>query len=485
MKNTLIIFIASITICSCQIEDEFTPSPEDAYIKYYGELTSYRATDIEIQEEAGEPTHLLVLGSKLTQHGDDDLFLLRTDLFGNIVDSVSFGFNTIIDADRDGVPDFDIDQNGTFDENDVFRGNDTPGKLLVTNEFIFVVGTTSITANLNNRTISDWKQLILAIIPRSANLGELNNESLSLLAFASERNINNPNSTVLDLIGNDIVSLQGGGLLLVGSQEIDRGGGITDFDSFLIKIQLGLNSPILFERTLGVELDGEDESIIRAFEKDNGNIVLIGHGYSSSRLGENDGNNGRNVFFTEVDPNGTPITSRYYGVDHIDEANTAIFNEEVKDAIDVGNGYIIAGTSSTSQSESFGFAMNLNENGDFIAGGSLPSGSFLDGNTALQTAINGVTETIDNELILVGRYPGFSTASAAKSGEALFMKVDQSIDQVEGHEANFGLTDGDDEFADAVTLPDGSIVVAGSMDFGAGTKLFTIIKLNDTGSLIN
>ena len=63
------------------------------------------------------------------------------------------------------------------------------------------------------------------------------------------------------------------------------------------------------------------------------------------------------------------------------------------------------------------------------------------------------------------------------------MKVDQALVPIPGNESNFGLTDGNDEFVDAVTTEDGSVVAVGNIDFGAGTKLISIIKLNDTGNL--
>lgn len=484
MKKLYYIIIIALIFQSCQIEDDATPRPEDAYIKYYGELASYEARDIELVYEGSEPSSVIVFGSKLTSRGDNDFYIQRTDLSGNLIDSITFGFNTIIDTDEDGISDFDLNEDGEFEPvdealEDIFIGDDIPGKITITNDAILIIGSTSISANLPGRTISDWRQLVFTAFPLNTDFNTIDRESIAVLPIAAERDSDNPNSTVLDLEGKDIIALSDGGILLVGSKEFDRGG-FTDFDNYFLKLQLSTDRrSVVFEKNLGVSGTNEDEEAIRVFEKTNGNLVLIGSGNTSSRLGENNGNNGRNAYFIELDPNGNPVNRRYYGVDHFDPANTAVFDETVTNAIQAPSGYIIVGTSTSSQNEVYGFAMSLGYNGEHLSSASLPSLDY----GGLQTRFMGVTQARDNGVVLVGQYPGFIANEIGKSGEALFMKVDQSLISIPGNESNFGLTDGNDEFVDAVTLADGSIIVAGNIDFGAGIKLISIIKLNDTGNL--
>ena len=77
-------------MASCQVEDDQSPSPEDAYIKYYGELTSYEAADIEIVSEGGEANSLIVFGSKLSTNGDRDFYLqLGVPEFEEVVGSTA------------------------------------------------------------------------------------------------------------------------------------------------------------------------------------------------------------------------------------------------------------------------------------------------------------------------------------------------------------------------------------------------------------
>lgn len=461
MKHFFNIFFVIVLFQSCQIVDDASPSPEDAYIKYYGELTSYEAKDIELVTEGGQPSGLVVLGTQLNPDpaiDQLDFYVLLTDLNGDTIRSKSFGLTVadgdVIGSDTLNLPDLNQDGN----DNDVIRGSAISGKITAVNSGFFVTGTMIFNG-----------QHFLAVVSLNANLDIVE----FVLREADGANTN------LELHGNDFIQLAGGGIVIVGKEENLNGG--QNFDSYIIKID---NSGVVFEKSIGVAGTGEDEEAIRVFEKANRNLVLIGSGFTNSRLGENNGNNGQNAYFIELDPNGNPVNSRYYGVDDPDPENTAVFNETVTNAIEVPSGYIIVGTSTTSQNETYGFIISLDHNGGFISRASLQSTEFVGTDLGgLQTRFMGVTQARDNELVIVGQYPAFTSNGIGKSGEALFMKVDQALIPVPGNESNFGLTDGNDEFVDAVTLPDGSIVVVGNIDFGAGTKLISVVKLNDTGNL--
>ncbi len=461
MKKIIYISVALFFFQSCQIEDDEAPSPEDSFIRYYGDLTSFQAKDLELVSEGGSPSGFVVLGSRLDPDVDqEEFYVLRTDLNGNVIQSTTFGFTFVADPDPnfqlvlDTIPLADINQDGSVDNDDAIRGNSIPGRIKQVDNGFLVVGSTSI----NNRSL-----LTIALL----------NTNLEVVVFWLREG--NPDDPLVDLIGNDIIGLAAGGILVVGKIGPSDG---SDYDNYILKLT---SSGIEFEKNFGVE--GSNEEVIRVFERVDEELVLIGHGNTNSRLGENGGNNGQNAYFIELDENGNPINSKYYGVDDPDQANTAVYNESVVNAIEISSGFVIAGTSTTSQNENYGFAISVDNNGDFISGSSLPSSSFVEGEQALQTRISGITQSLDNNLILVGQYPEFNANGIGKSGEALFMKVDQSVMPLVENESNFGLTDGNDEFVDAITLPDGSIVVVGNIDFGAGAKLVAIVKLNDTGNL--
>ncbi|WP_424961092.1 hypothetical protein [Ekhidna sp.] len=459
MRYIIHIMIVSLLVFSCQIEDDNAPKPDEAFIKYYGELTSYEASDIEVIYDAtGEVAEgLIVFGTKVTEAGDKDYFVLQTDLEGNLVDSTSYGF--INQTDRDFTGDGNPDD---------FRGDETAGQIeLIPGGGYITIGTSSISENALD--ISDFRILTLAFLDADLNL-----VSDTLLTLVSQED-----NTELDLEGNDVILLSDGSILMVGAKEFDRGGGVSDFDNYFFKFSF--TDGVIFNQTQGVAGENENDVIVRAFEKSSGNIVMLGYSNTPSQLGENGGVNGTNAYFLEIDPNGTPVNFAAYGLD--DPADGRIYNEQVNDAIKTSFGYSLVGTSNTSNDEQFGFIMNLSNNGVFLSANSHDSSTYNTENNTLQTLGNGVVQASDNSLILLGQYLNFTTNNLARGGEGMYVKFDQAANPVAGEETFFGLSDGNDEVVDAVVLPDGKIVAVANVDFGGGVKLISIVKLNDDGSL--
>lgn len=460
MKNILFIILTTLLVISCQIEDENAPSPDEAFIKYYGELTSYEASDIEIvYDQTGEIAEgLVVFGVKTNDFGDNDYFVLHTDLEGNLIDSVSYGFENATDRDFTG------DGNA-----DVFRGDEIAGQIQPIPGGYITIGTSSVTETVLD--ISDFQILTVGFLDSELNL--LND---TLLALVSEQD-----NVELDLIGNDIIVLSDGSILLAGAKEFDRGGGVTDFDNYFFK--LSFTDGIVFENTQGIAGEDEDDILVRAFEKNNGNIVFIGNSNSPSLLGENEGDNGTNVYFLEVSENGVPINFAAYGFENPETGITAVYNEKVNNVIKTPSGYSIVGTSNTSTSLEYSFIMNLSNSGIYLSGNSFDESSFNSENNTLQSNGLGVTQTSTNDVVMVGQYKSFESDGMSRGGEGMYVKFNQAAVPIEGAESFFGLADGNDSVVDAVTLPDGKIVAVANVDFGGGVKLISIIKLNDDGSL--
>lgn len=467
MRNLILIAIATILVVSCQIEDDNAPAPEEAFVKYFGELASYEAKDIEIVYDAtGEVAEgLVVFGVKTSDFGDKDFFVLRTDLDGNLVDSASFGFTNTAERDLtgDGNP-------------DILRGEEIASQIQPIPGGFLTIGTTSLNDPL--RDISEWQLLSVGFLDDQLNL--LNDSLLLLNAEAF--------NVELDIIGNDIIVLADGSLLIVGAIEFDRGGGVTDFDNYFLKIDT--NGDVSFENDQGVSGDGEDDILVRAFEKTpGGNIVLIGYSNSPSLLGENGGQNGSNVYYLEITPTGTPVNFVAYGLENPDPTVTAVYNEQVNNVIRTASGYTVVGTSNTSTNLEYAFVMNLSNNGVYLSGNSFENSAFNTINdeglvtNILQSQGFGVTQASNNDIILLGKYLSFTTETLSRGGEGMFVKFNEAAIQVDGAESFFGLADGDDSIVDAVTLPDGKIVAVSNVDFGGGVKLISIIKLNDDGLL--
>lgn len=459
MKYLLHIFIIGILVVSCQIEDENAPTPDEAFIKYYGELTSYEANDIEIVYDAsGEvPEGFVVFGTKLTDEGDKNYFVLLTDLEGNLVDSTSYGFvnQTGRDFTGDGLP-------------DDFRGDEIAGQIeRIPGGGFITIGTSSITENALD--ISDFRVMTIGFLGADLTL-----TADTLLTLAAQ-----PDNVNLDLEGKDVILLSDGSILLVGAKEFNRGGGVTDFDNYYLKFNF--TDGVIFEQTQGVAGDGNNDVAIRAFEKQSGNIVFLGYSNTPSLRGENGGDNGTNAYFIEVDPNGTPFNSAAYGLD--DPSNGVVYNDQVYNAIKTSFGYSLVGTSTTANDEEYGFIMNLSNNGIFLSANSHDSSEYNSENRVLETRGRGVVQAADNDLIMLGQYTAFNNGTSSRGGEGMFVKFDQAANPVAGAESFFGLSDGNETIVDAVMLPDGKIVAVANVDFGGGVKLISIIKLNDDGSL--
>lgn len=460
MRYLFPIIFAAFLVVSCQIEDDNAPTPDETFIKYFGELTSYEASDIEIIYDAtGEVAEgLVVFGTKVNDLGDKDFYILRTDLDGNFVDSTSVGFvnQTNRDFNGDGNP-------------DSFRGEETSAQIqTIPGGGFVIVGTSNINETALN--ILDFQLLTLGFLDDDLNvIGD------SLLAISSA--IDNVD---LDLIGNDVIILSDGGVLIAGSKEIDRGAE-ADFDNYYLKFDLA-NDQTVFEYNQGVP--GSDDVLVRAFEKANGNLVMIGYSSAPSLLGENGNNNGTNVYFLEVSSNGTPVNFAAYGFEN--SANNVVYNETVNNVIQTASGYSVVGTSTTGLDERFSFIMNLSNDGIYLSGTNHLN-SLYDNNpndeNILQTQGFGVTQAANNDIIVVGQYESIEIDNQSRGEEGMFVKFDQAAQPIDGAESFFGLADGNDQIVDAVTLPDGKIVAVANVDFGGGVKLISVIKLNADGSL--
>ncbi|WP_425391336.1 hypothetical protein [Ekhidna sp.] len=484
MKYYLYIFIV-FTLVACQIEDKNAPAPDEAYIKYYGELTTHEASDIEIvYDDNGEPEGFVVFGTQLSENGDRDFFVLRTNLDGVIEESVSFGFADTLDIldsegnlidGGDGMPD-DWTRDGNVD---TIRAEETGGQIHFVSDFgdgtsgYAIIGTSSITINAIG--ISDWKWMSYSFLNRNLQPILVNNRPINYLRDRSD-------DEFLDFVGNDIIQLNTRGFLMVGGREEDRGGGDSDFDNLFVR--LNLTDGIVFEQTQGIPGDDEEDILKRAFQKANGNLVMIGNSNTPSFRGESGGINGTNVFYLETDINGTPSNSAAYGLaDARPDGQGGVYNEIVSDVIKTPTGYCVVGTSNTSFNEQFAFIMNLSNSGVYLNGSNHQFSTYNPDNNTLQSLGNGVTQTVGNNLVMLGEYLSFNTGSLSRGGEGMFVKFNQGSVPINGAESYFGLADGNDAIVDAVTLPDGKIVAVANVDFGGGVKLLSIIKLNDDGSL--
>ena len=458
MRNLCLLILASIILNSCQIEDKNAPSPNESFIKYYGQLQGYEAKDVEFLADS---SGFIIFGNVTGEDGTTDYTILRVDENGTLIDDLVFSFDIPLPFDADG--------NGQMD--DFLAGNDDASQVEVFDGGFAVIGTTS----LNNSSLDILDVQVLTVSLYDDNYVNLLDTTLAIPAGDLRDG--------LDLRGNDIIELSDGGFLIMGSIEIDRGGGVSDLDYFLLKV--GTDNAD-FEEIIGIPGDGNDDILVRGFEKANGNIVLIGYSSDPSSLGENNGDNGLNVNFKELTPDGKILNSVSYGLDNPDPDNSTVFDDVVNDAISSSSGYTITGTTTLATDDKYAFFMNLTNSGLFIDGDTLTS-SF---GSNLQSEGFGIVQSADNNYIILGSYTSFNITNEigqqiARAGESMFMKVDQVGVPVAASEANYGTENGNEEAIDALLLDDGQILVLSNTDFGGGIQLISLIKTDDNGQLEN
>ena len=476
MKQFCLFVFVLLSAWACQIEDENAPTPDESFIKHFGELTGYNASDIEfLYDSAG---FIIFAGVTSIEDGRNDYALIKVDQNGTFIDSLNIQLGVPITED--------LNANGDFSD-DFLQGDDLAASVEVFSEGFAFAGTT--TLNDNNLNIQDVNVAIIGLFDTDFN--PLIDTVFALFA-------GDPQSG-LDYFAADIIRTQDGGFLFGGSVEIDRtplqNGGITDFDYQITKFSI--DNGIEFVETIGVEGPQQDDRLVRIFEKNNGNFVLIGYSPDESALGENGGNNGLNVNFTEVNASGKVIHSVSYGLDNPDPADPTVFDEIVHDAIRIPSGFAIVGTSVLSSGESYAFFMNLGRSGSLIAGDTLSSAyrrNTASDPVSIQTQGLGIVQTLKNDFVILGKYPNFSfdlnindpsIAPISRAEEAMFMKISPFGMPVPNAENSFGSTNGNDAMIDALLLPDGKIIGLANIDFGGGIQLISLIKLNDTGNLVD
>ena len=95
----------------------------------------------------------------------------------------------------------------------------------------------------------------------------------------------------------------------------------------------------------------------------------------------------------------------------------------------------------------------------------------------------GITRALNQDFILVGQILNMvdTVQNVSKNHEMMFLRSDQLGTNKSQYASHYGLIAGNDEAAAAITMEDGSIIVAGTADFGSGVSMITLIKMNDEG----
>lgn len=439
-------------IVGCQISDSDSPNPEDTFIKYYGESGAQEGDGLIYLQDTDE---IIIYGSQLTVDGSNtDLFLLRVDAQGNELQSATFNFPSPFDS---------LNGNNAVD--------DTPGSLryIAGTGFLYTGTSTRFDAIAENGT---FNALTWAIITDDF---EIANDSSAVGEVMGVSTDVDPTAAVefKDIDGKDIILLESGNLRVTGSSTLIQLGdelvtnNPNDKQIYIADIDPSTGE-ILNQTTIGFE--GNDEAFY-IDEFSTGNFAIIGT--TERRLVAE----GRNVIVIPTDENLSPndgLIASFTGAG-------IQFNEDVTDVIKKSGGYVVVGTSSQGPA-AFPFFMNIGFNST--------GGATLENADTVMVTIDdvvanalggGVVLGANGNYALVGAYSSFPE----KNSEIMITQTSQSGNNLSEFQRNYGLTSGNDAADDVLLLPDGSLVILSTVDFGSGNTLLGLLKTNRDGDLLD
>jgi hypothetical protein len=430
MKHFLPLFtLLLLTAC---MESDYTP--EDRFVKFYGTSGSYELADMKpILDGSGTLTGFVLLATRDLSNAltGTDMYLFSVDTRGRIAA---------------GPAELFVDRG----EGNVY--NETASRVSVTADGFLVVGTASIDGV--NHIV--W-QSVGSNIPSG---------SITLQEIANADNAH--------MWGSDIIATTDGNILMVGSK-IDPDDDDEDF--FYTKIEPD-GTPVF---TRVQERNASTDRVIRVRERANGDFTLVGRTNAISGNGEG----GVNVERTVINgTNGFVNNSLIYGMTTTSGTNVSInWNDEPSDIIIKAGGFAVVGTSTLGAGVSlvsYPFLLNVDLDGVVTEKKHFQSDFSALG---LQGEGLGLTQSLSNDYVLVGRLKAFLDAKGnSRQDEGLMVRTDQGGTPVTDI-LNFGLENGNDNLSRVATLPDGTIIMAGTYDFGSGLKLLALVKVNSFGEL--
>lgn len=452
-------YLLLLLLGACQIKGDL-PAPDEGFIKNFGDSRTYQPADLVYLPDS---TGLIIFGSEISEDGIVDFSWVRASLSGTFDQSSATTLRVKVPLT------FDADGDGALDS---ARGDASAGKIRLiesgplAGDYIFVGNLFVDQAFDNGEEIVDVNVPVIGFL-------DPNLEPIKVITLKNGE----PQTTGRSAFARDVVQTSDGNFVIGLSYEINKNAnnsGPADLDFVLQKYEYaGTGDPeLLWQESEILALTNEDEILCGLFEKNNGNLVVIGTTTDASARGETGGNNGRNVTFVELTPTAGILRSITYGIGELDE--TELYDDVANVALQTNAGFAVAGTS-TINDRMHVFFMNLTQNGDFIAGDTVPSAI----DPALETRGLGMVQTADKDFVILGIYTNFFNGGEGRLGEALFMRVSPS-GRLKS-EANFGSLAGSDEAVDGLLLGDKKIMTLARMDFGAQVELISLIKTNADG----
>lgn len=445
----LIPFMAILLIFGCSPDAADSPMPEDIFVKFVGESGILTAVDVVYNEDASI-NEFFILGTEQSTTNNTDLYFAVADAGGNQINFREIDLSS-------------VDSEGNIDtiRNDIL----VKVKRLnpVDNDYAtnyLVLGTsTNITGNENSKII--WKKVNHDLSDVDSDYFEITNSGH-------------------DLVAADIIPVAGeNSVIIFGTTFYPEPG--DNFSTtaqsgsqfFITKRSLDDNSEI-WRKTLGTS---EDEIALSIFELDNGNLALFGSTEKSE--GNYTGTNVMAIFTNSLGtPDGTGLAFGFDSAPALDDVPSSV--------IKVGSEFKVTGTSSNNGNDPNAFMLCITGQGT-KATNPIQSSIFSLNDFGLNTKATTITRAYNGDYLIMGSYPQFQLTEDGSSRleEMMILRTDANGVQITGKDQFYGIEAGNDRANKAIALPDGTIAVVGTFDFGSGTSLIGLMKLNIDGELRN
>ncbi|XOV95304.1 MAG: hypothetical protein ACFHWX_11460 [Bacteroidota bacterium] len=425
--NNYIGYLALLLLGACATESEILP--EDVFVKYYGTQDEQHAVDFQVNV-AGE---FIIFGTRKTDDETaNDFYMLKIDAEGNLISEESYGIEDSLGAH-----------------------NDLSYRIKIIDQGYLFVGST---AQLNDAFIAQERYLYWAHLDE--NFQVVNEVILGA------------NGGVGNLEGTDIYYATDGSVIVTGysdAYESNQSGQPADGTDKMFVGKWDLNGTVQWKKTYGFA--GSNDLAVAVFEKPNSDLIVFG---VTDEIGSN-GEGGTNVVIYQLNQYGTSPSGEVpkYGTDGDD-----ILNRVIK----IAGGYAVVGTSFVGNVAN-PFLTILDEEARLVSQNNLIFETDAKLGDPFDGIGLGVTRAANNDFVVVGRVLDFEDLVTSKNNEMMFIRTDQTGQQIQESVSNFGLVAGNDEAISALTLPNGSIVVLGTSDFGSGVSLITLMKMNADGKI--
>ena len=443
--SIFILFVVVLMTYGCVVEPDYGPRPVDTFIKYYGISGSNEVVDMIISNEG----NLVILGNEESSASgaSKDIVILEIDTVGNLIKKKIFDVQTLFSDDS-----------------------------------LYTFGITDDQA-VRIKTVNDGYLLCANFTAKDDNVNGIGSK-----IFWCELD-NNYNIIRKQVISDadyywevgDIIKTRDGNFVIVGgTNKKEEGDNSTrpEKQRYLTKRSIE-NDTIFWSKTFGY--DDVDDFAIGIFELSDGNLGVIGRTGKSGNQGEA-GLNATFAIFTDIGSSSS--IDNVYGFEFQGDAD---FNDEVGDFIYTETeDVIIVGTSTSNNSvdpRSFPFLFRIRKAGTLVFKELLNS-SILDVNSGGMD----VTIGAQNDLIITGIFYNYedSVSKETYNDQVLFKRTNQFgkvTDEYLSYQNHFGLTTGNDIGKAILTLSDGSIAIAATIDFGNSRTLISYLKVNNKGIL--